>query len=326
MTTRSDRVRAPRSSAALHNLRDLVAYAATRRDHDRHDRRASAELVTSAAALDLPAGLELTWLGVAGIALAYEGTRLLVDPYVTRLPLRDMVRRRAVRADRSSIDRHVPRADAVLLGHTHFDHALDAPAISRRDGCPVYGGDSAVRLMGLHGLAGSAVGVEPHRVYEIGPFRVTFVPSVHSRLLLGLSVPSGGEITCEHLDGLSPQAYCCGQVWGIRIEVAGRTFYHQGSADLIDDEIRSGGVDYFLCGIAGRQVTEDYVDRILRRLDPQHVLVMHQDDVFRPLGPTPRFALGVDLASFPDEVAAVSSAPEVSVLPPLTTLVGGRTH
>lgn len=309
--------------AALRNLRDVLAYAATRKRHDLADRDAATALRVDADDLDLPIGLELTWLGVAGVSLAYEGTRLLIDPYVTRAPLGDIARRRLLTPDRDRIDRHLPRADAILLGHTHFDHALDAPTIARRDGCTVYGSESAVRLMALHGLAGSTIRVEPHRVHEIGPFRVTFVPSVHSKLVLGLAVPNGGEITCEHLDGLSSNAFCCGQVWGIRIEVAGRTFYHQGSADLVDDEVPRGEVDYFLCGIAGRQVTDRYVPRILGRLRPRHVLAVHQDDFFRSTDEAAdRFAFGVELARFPDEVRAVSADVRVGTLPLLTPLVG----
>ena len=303
-------------------LRETLAYAATRRGHDRHDREVATSLTMTADDLDLPPGLELTWLGVAGVSLAYEDTRILIDPYVTRAPVGDLLRRRVVRPDATLLDRFVPTADAILLGHTHFDHALDAPAIARRDGCTVFGGTSAAHLMGLHGLADRAVTVEPHRVHEVGPFEFRFVPSVHSKLVLGRSVPSAGEITCEHLDGLTSQAYCCGQVWGIHISVAGRTFYHQGSADLLDDELRAAEVDYFLCGIAGRQVTERYLPRILPRLSPRQVIVMHQDDFLRPLDATPGFAFGVDVAGFPDEVAAVTRDVGVGVLPLLEPLRG----
>ena len=303
-------------------LRETLAYAATRRGHDRHDREVATSLTLAANDLELPPGLELTWLGVAGVSLAYEGTRILIDPYVTRAPVGDLLRRRVVRPDATLLDRFVPTADAILLGHTHFDHALDAPAIARRDGCTVFGGTSAAHLMGLHGLADRAVTVEPHRVHEVGPFEFRFVPSVHSKLVLGRSVQSAGEITCEHLDGLTSQAYCCGQVWGIHISVAGRTFYHQGSADLLDDELRPAEVDYFLCGIAGRQVTERYLPRILPRLSPRQVIVMHQDDFLRPLDATPGFAFGVDVAGFPDEVAAVTRDVGVGVLPLLEPLRG----
>jgi hypothetical protein len=52
--------------------------------------------------------------------------------------------------------------------------------------------------MRLHGLGERAVEVEPNRRYELGPFTVTFVPSLHSKLLLGFAVPFDGELTCEH--------------------------------------------------------------------------------------------------------------------------------
>ena len=129
-------------------------------------------------ALGLPPGLELRWLGVAGFSLRYEGTTVVIDPYVSRAPLGDLVRRRATVSDPVAVDRWLPRADAVLVGHTHFDHAVDVPALARRDGAAVYGSRSAKHLLGLFGLADRAVEVEPHRPYEIGPFEVTFVPSV----------------------------------------------------------------------------------------------------------------------------------------------------
>src|SRR4051812_45280307 len=84
--------------------------------------------------LGLPPGLELEWLGVAGYALTYEQTTVLVDPYVSRVPLRSVLLRRRALPDTGLIDRYVRRAAAILVGHTHWDHAVDAPAIARRDG------------------------------------------------------------------------------------------------------------------------------------------------------------------------------------------------
>lgn len=303
-------------ASTLGNLGELLAYAATKPRHDRADREAADALTVAPDQLGLPASVELQWLGVAGFALTCEGTTVVIDPYVTRCGIDALVRRRVVAADAGRLDRYVPRADAILLGHTHFDHALDTPALARRDGATVYGGASAAHLMGVHGLAGQAVEVEAHRAYEIGPFTVTFVPSVHSKLILGRAVPNGGEITCEHVEGLTTSAYCCGQVWGIQIEVAGTTIYHQGSADLLDDELAPRSVDLFLCGIAGRQVTPRYLERIVPRLDPTTVVITHHDDFFRPLDGPQRFAFGVDVARFPDELAAVTRAPRVVTLAP----------
>jgi L-ascorbate metabolism protein UlaG (beta-lactamase superfamily) len=271
------------------------------------------------APLELPAGLEVEWLGVSGYRLTYEGRTLFVDPYYSRVPLRSLVLRRTAVPDPQVLEHHLPRVPGVvvgvLVGHTHFDHAVDAPAIARRFGCPALGSPSLVHLMGLHGLAAQAVEVVPYRTYELGPFAVTFVPSRHSKLILGLAVPFAGELTCDHLDGLCPSAYKCGQVWGIHIAVAGTTFYHQGSADLDDEAIRHRDVDVFLAGIAGRSVTKDYWPRILRLLQPHVVVPTHYDDFFAPLDAPFGFAPRVAIARLPDEIAAVSSAIEIRALP-----------
>jgi len=202
----------------------------------------------------------------------------------------------------------------VLVGHTHFDHAVDAPALARRFGAKAYGSASLVHLMRLHGLAELAVAVVPHKPYELGPFVVRFVPSRHSKLLFGRKVPMDGELTCESLHGLSPTAYKCGAVWGIRIEVAGLRLYHQGSADLDDDELRGSSVDVFLAGVAGRSVTPRYWERILPRLDPRVIVPTHYDNFFAPLGGEEKFLRGVKLADLPAEVSAVSGDARIAAL------------
>jgi len=281
----------------------LFAYLATARRQHASDRTTARQLPWTGG---LPAGLELTWLGTAGIRLAYQGTVVWIDPYVTRLSLRDLLARRVVRPSQRAIAAWIDRADAVLVGHTHFDHALDVPEIARRFGCKVYGSTSLAHLMALHELAGQAVVVAPHRDYEVGPFRFHFVPSQHAKLQLGLAVPYAGELTCDHVDQLSPQGYRCGQVWGIHVEVAGIRIYHQGSADLIEDEIRDRGVDLFLCGISGRRFTPRYVERIVRALEPARIIPTHHDDFFRPLEAPPRFSFNVNLTGFAEEVHRAS--------------------
>lgn len=44
------------------------------------------------------------------------------------------------------------------------------------------------------------------------------------------------------------------------------SFCHQGSADLLDDELPNEPVDYFLAGVAGREVTPNYWKRVLAKL------------------------------------------------------------
>jgi L-ascorbate metabolism protein UlaG (beta-lactamase superfamily) len=78
-----------------------------------------------------------------------------------------------------------------------------------------------------------------------------------------------------------------------------RTIYHQGSADLLDDERIPCGVDIFLCGIAGRMFTHRYVKRIVSRLEPRVVVPHHWDDFFVPLDGPLGFSLNVRLTASP---------------------------
>jgi L-ascorbate metabolism protein UlaG (beta-lactamase superfamily) len=289
-----------------------LAYLATARRQHASDLLTAQQLTKP---VPLPIGLELTWLGTAGVRLVYQGTTLLIDPYVTRLSMGQLARRAVVRPVSESIETWAPVADAILVGHTHFDHALDVPAIAARTGCKVYGSTSLRQLMQLHGRAEQAVVVDPHRSYEVGPFRFHFVPSVHSKLQLGLGIPYSGELTCDHVDHLTPQAYRCGQVWGLCIEVAGIRLYHQGSADLLEGEIKDRGVDIFLCGISGRRFTPRYIERIVRALAPSCIVPTHYDNFFRPLERPLELSFNVNLTGFADEVRAASRDLPMHVLP-----------
>jgi L-ascorbate metabolism protein UlaG (beta-lactamase superfamily) len=315
-------------NALVGHFASLGRFLAQHKQREHADTVAQADLTANAASvLELPPGLELEWLGVAGYRLTFEGQTIYIDPYVSRVTLADVLRGRSALADPLMVERWLRpegKVLGVLVGHTHFDHAIDIPEICAQHDCSAYGSASLAQLMRLHGQGERAVQVTPHRSLELGPFTVTFVPSVHSKLLLGLKVPSDGELTCEHLDSLSPTAYRCGQVWGIHVEVGGTTFYHQGSANLLDEEIRHRGVDVFLAGIAGRRFTQDYWSRILGALQPRVVLASHFDDFFRPLDTPAGFSLNVNLAAFPEEIGAVSQDFTAAALRPFEAVHANR--
>src|SRR5262245_40922305 len=125
--------------------------------------------------------VRVTWLGTAGFAIEHDGHVLLLDPYLTRASLSRCLLA-PLRADAALAQRLVPRADAIVLSHTHFDHALDTPLIARQTGARVFGSRSAVHLCRSHRLPDAQLEcVESEaagaiREVEAGPFRLTFWP------------------------------------------------------------------------------------------------------------------------------------------------------
>ncbi|RZS29783.1 L-ascorbate metabolism protein UlaG (beta-lactamase superfamily) [Herbihabitans rhizosphaerae] len=305
-------------TSRVRHVAELIDYLAKRRRYEREDADALRHL--ESVPLELPAGLTVDWLGVAGYRFTYQDHTLFVDPFVSRVPLSALLRRRTALPDPARVAAvEAPGTTVgILIGHGHWDHALDAPALARRLGCRVYGSRSVENLMRLHGLDDSAVEVEPYHRYELGPFTVSFTPSTHSKLVLGQRIPFDGDTSCDTLAELTPQAYRCGQTWGITITVGDFTIYHQGSADLIDDAVREHDVDLFLAGVAGRSYTPDYWQRVLSLLRPKVVVPTHYDDFFVSVDDPMAFTTLTRLANVPDELHAVSRDLGIAALPRVT--------
>lgn len=258
----------------------------------------------------------VTWLGTAGFALSHDGFTVLIDPYLTRAPLRGLLG--GLRSDPAAVARHAPQADAIVAGHTHFDHVLDVPAIAKATGATVYGSRSCVRLCRLEGVPEAQVvdvesrGREPSRA-EVGPFELRFIPSVHSAFLFG-RIPSPGDISdCDQIP-LRTHQYRCGAVFGVDVRVAGRRIYHLGSADLLDAHPERD-VDLLLMCVAGWTTTVRFAPRVMGALRPGAVLLSHWDNFFRPMDAGARPLPAMRMPRLVDRLTAIDPSLRVGTVP-----------
>jgi hypothetical protein len=141
-------------------------------------------------------------------------------------------------ADREKISRYLEtlpgQLQAVIVGHTHFDHALDVPEILSRFPIPLVGSESLETLMSLHGMPGKvAVCSERTRLDLPGGASVTMIPSLHGLVFFGRA-PYTGEIKPGQKPPLKASSYRHGRVFIPRLEIDGKSFLHVGSANLID--------------------------------------------------------------------------------------------
>lgn len=259
------------------------------------------------------------WLGTAGFSLRADDHVVLFDPYLTRASLGRCLRG-DLRPDAAVVTRHVARADAVVVGHTHFDHVLDVPLVARTTRATVFGSTSAAVLCRADGVPPSqVVDVEGalrrgRYVTEVGPFRLEFFPSAHSRLLLG-RVPAAGEIADCDAVPTTVGGYRCGAVFAVEVTVFGRTFFHLGSAELVEESVPRRSVDTLFFTVAGWTSSREIPERVVRHLSPRQVVLGHWDDFFRPLAEPVHALPALSLPRLRDRFHAAAPAVSVGTLP-----------
>jgi L-ascorbate metabolism protein UlaG (beta-lactamase superfamily) len=190
--------------------------------------------------------ITVQWLGHAAFEITSSGgTKLLIDPFLSANPSTPDSLKRLARY----------RPDAILVSHSHDDHALDAKAISQLSGAKVI---SSYEWVNAHGVpANQAMGGNVGGSMQVGDVTVHLVPAMHS------SDPGGRPL-------------------GFVVEFAdGRTLYHTGDTWIFGDmaliqEFYHPNI-ILLC-VGGGPYTQDpriaklAVDRYFK---PQAIVPMH---------------------------------------------------
>jgi len=260
------------------------------------------------------AGPTLTYLGVAGWSLGADAGTLLVDPYVTRVDVEDDA---VIEPDEAAIAAFTPaRVDVVLVGHSHYDHALDVPTIARRTGATVVGTASTANLARAGGVAEAQIVVA--RAGErraLGPFTVRVVAGLHS--LTGqpnVAIPP--DITLP----LPARAYGEGGTLHYLVEFAGRSVLFVGTANFDEAAMTGLRPDVAVIAVGLREKVPDYTCRLMRALGrPPLVLPNHFDEFRAPLRPgaEPAPETRAELEAFAAEVHACAPGTRVVVPAPL---------
>jgi L-ascorbate metabolism protein UlaG (beta-lactamase superfamily) len=263
--------------------------------------------------------VSVRWTGAAGLEFTQGDKTWLIDPYISRIGKAALLFGRP-QADREKISRYLDtlpgKLQAIIVGHTHLDHALDVPEILRRLPVPLVGSGSLETLMTLHGMPGRvAFCKEKTRVELPGGASVTLIPSRHGLVLFGRA-PFPGEIDPERKPPLKNAHYRHGRVFIIRLEIGGKSFLHVGTANLIDDELDRQTCDVLFLCLPGWRAVANYHGRLLSRIRPKIVVPFHFDDYSAPLskdGRAPSLPLRAE-KRFWDRIAA--EVPEAQILHP----------
>ncbi|MCB9758931.1 MAG: MBL fold metallo-hydrolase [Alphaproteobacteria bacterium] len=255
-------------------------------------------------------GHVLRWLGAAGFAVRAGQRTVLIDPYLSRFSLLATATRPLV-PDEPLLARELPQADAVLVGHAHFDHALDAPAVCRHTGARLYGSRSTANIGRAYGLPeDQLVTCEGMEELDLGWGRAVPLPSRHGRVYFGRT-PLQGDIEAPPRWPPRYRALRHGKVFSWWLEWQGLSIVHIDSADY-DTALMQGRRADVLCLCAiGRKYRPGYTAEIIAALKPGWVVACHWEDFFAPLSAPPRQLPAVDLPGFVEEIRACGADPVV---------------
>jgi L-ascorbate metabolism protein UlaG (beta-lactamase superfamily) len=259
----------------------------------------------------------LTYLGVAGWQIS-DGTHvILVDPYFTR-PAPDLADDAPLVPDTAAIAAHSPpRADLILVGHSHFDHALDVAEVAKRTGAQVLGTVSTAHLAHAGGVADDhIIPVKGGEDYQFDGFSVRVIPSLHSAI--GGKHIFGGtsEIPADVKLPMPTSGYAEGGTLAYLVRLGGHQILIVGTASYIEREVDGLRPDIAIVALGLRDQITDYTCRLMRLVgQPALVIANHFDDFHAP----PNGALaGLD----PESRAAVEAFPaEVHACAPATRVV-----
>lgn len=263
-----------------------------------------------------PGEVRLTYLGNAGWEITDGRTVILVDPFLTQFARWTATGPKVVAPDEvyapdtALIDKHVSRADYVLITHGHSDHALDAGYIARKTGAVIIGRETTANLARAYDVPEtSLITVVGGEDYDFEDFSLKIIPSVHSALDDKRYFNNGRGITGNAPAGLRAplrrKDYVEGGSVAYLLRIAGHEILIMGSMNFIEREMNGLRPDIALVGSnSQRHEIYDFTGRLMRALgNPAVVLPTHADAYGNP---EPSEAILADQMRFEQEVKAAS--------------------
>ena len=236
--------------------------------------------------------MKITFFGTTTLLFDDGVDQVLFDAHLTRPSLFRYIFGSAS-TDAALVDemlrRHrVDRLRAIFVSHSHHDHVMDAPHIANRCGATIYGSASALNVArGGDVPEARLVRFEPNRTYEVGGYRVTVIPSIHSKPTI-LNNDLGQTIDAPLRQPARLRDYKEGGSYDFFVEAGGKRFMIRPSFNYIEGQMAGYGADVLFLGIAGLQKASEEMAKTFFRetidlLKPGLVIPLHWDNFFSPL-------------------------------------------
>jgi L-ascorbate metabolism protein UlaG (beta-lactamase superfamily) len=273
--------------------------------------------------------LELTYLGVGGFLMRWNGHEIVTAPFYSNPGLLRVGLGLPISPNTKRIDTHLPpmdKVEAMLVGHAHYDHLMDAVYVAEEHAtrAVIYGNQTMAHILASRErLRGRVVVLDadagdwwqPGRWQYVANRSIRFMAlrSEHAPHFLGIKM-FGGSLD-EDQERLPRTAYGWkeGQTFAFLIDFLGadgrvrlRLHYQDAGSNPPagfvppPDSAAAEPVDVAVLCVASFGQVDDYPEAVVRQLQPQTVVLGHWENFFRspdrpleavPLTDTKTFAL-----------------------------------
>jgi L-ascorbate metabolism protein UlaG (beta-lactamase superfamily) len=257
--------------------------------------------------------LFVTFLGVSTLLIDDGTDAILIDGYFTRPQTSSGSS--TVTPDDGKIEAALQTAQvttttttrtlrlaAVVVNHSHFDHAMDAPEVANKTGALLVGSTTTANIgrgrpvpvpedrLGIFNATGESR-------FCLARFRVTAIPTGHLQIPL-VPTPTG-EITTPS-NPTTVNGYVEGGTWAIFVQRRGRTMMVQGSAGFSANALQGRRADVVYLAVAGLSSvlpdSQTYWNETVGMVMPRRIFPIHWDRLGGDLTNDVQFQIGFNFA------------------------------
>lgn len=240
-----------------------------------------------------PGEVKITFLGATSFLIEDDETRFMLDGFISRPPLW------RVAFTRLATDEHaanvmlqklnITRLDAMLVSHSHYDHAFDIAYIAKRTGAKLHGSASTLNIARGGGVAEAQLQLyEPEQVIRIGRFHISVRPSLHTPSLAYINDDLGEPITTPLRQPARYRDYKEGGSYDFLIRHDHISIYIKPDTNFIPGALDHIRADVLFLGTAtlGKQPAafqQTFYTETVGKLKPRLLIPIHWDNFFQPL-------------------------------------------